>query len=140
MDPLPDYLEETVAGAMDLLANVLLPQVLGQSFANPESLARDLAPWRANHMAKATVEMADCWIVCMVVLLNEFLSLKVRLAKFQEFRRTAGAEGRSGKRFLGGGLDVDSRAKNLQHGAGSVRFHVRWANSAPKPEALSRKF
>lgn len=63
MDPLPDYLEETVAGAMDLLTTVLLPQVLGRSFANPESLARDLAPWRANHMAKATVEMAfwDLW-------------------------------------------------------------------------------
>jgi O-succinylbenzoate synthase len=43
---------------------VLLPQVLGQAFANPqESLARLLAPWRANHMAKATVEMAfwDLW-------------------------------------------------------------------------------
>lgn len=63
MDPLPDYLEETVAGAMDLLANVLLPQVLGKGFANPESLARLMAPWRANHMAKATVEMAfwDLW-------------------------------------------------------------------------------
>ncbi len=63
MDPLPDYLEETVAGAMDLLANVLLPQVLGKSFANPESLARLMEPWRANHMAKATVEMAfwDLW-------------------------------------------------------------------------------
>jgi O-succinylbenzoate synthase len=63
MDPLPDYLEETVAGAMDLLEKVLLPQVLGQTFAHPESLARLLAPWRANHMAKATVEMAfwDLW-------------------------------------------------------------------------------
>lgn len=63
MDPLPDYLEETVAGAMDLLTTVLLPQVLGRRFANPESLARELAPWRANHMAKATVEMAfwDLW-------------------------------------------------------------------------------
>ncbi|MBP9184472.1 MAG: o-succinylbenzoate synthase [Fuscovulum sp.] len=63
MDPLPDYLEETVAGAMDLLEKVLLPQVLGQAFAHPESLARLLAPWRANHMAKATVEMAfwDLW-------------------------------------------------------------------------------
>lgn len=63
MDPLPDYLEETVAGAMDLLANVLLPQVLGKGFATPESLARLMAPWRANHMAKATVEMAfwDLW-------------------------------------------------------------------------------
>ena len=63
MDPLPDYLEETVAGAMDLLRNVLLPQVVGQRFDNPQALARRLAPWRANHMAKATVEMAfwDLW-------------------------------------------------------------------------------
>ena len=63
MDPLPDYLEETVAGAMDLLRNVLLPQVVGQSFAHPQELARKLVPWRANHMARATVEMAfwDLW-------------------------------------------------------------------------------
>ncbi|WP_395542868.1 o-succinylbenzoate synthase [Neotabrizicola sp. sgz301269] len=63
MDPLPDYLEETVAGAMDLLEKVLLPQVLGKTYANPETLARQMAPWRANHMAKATVEMAfwDLW-------------------------------------------------------------------------------
>ncbi|MBE2274832.1 MAG: o-succinylbenzoate synthase [Rhodobacteraceae bacterium] len=63
MDPLPDYLEETVAGAMDLLDKVLLPQLLGESFAHPESLARRLAPWRGNYMARATVEMAfwDLW-------------------------------------------------------------------------------
>lgn len=63
MDPLPDYLEETVAGAMDLLDKVLLPQVLGQSFAHPDHLARLLSPWRANFMARATVEMAfwDLW-------------------------------------------------------------------------------
>lgn len=63
MDPLPDYLEETVAGAMDLLARVLLPQVLGRSFAHPEDVARLFAPWRANFMARATVEMAfwDLW-------------------------------------------------------------------------------
>ncbi len=63
MDPLPDYLEETVAGAMDLLAKVLLPQVLGKTFAHPEDLARLFLPWRANFMARATVEMAfwDLW-------------------------------------------------------------------------------
>ena len=63
MDPLPDYLEETVAGAMDLLQTVLLPQVLGRSFAHPDHLARLFAPWRANFMARATVEMAfwDLW-------------------------------------------------------------------------------
>jgi O-succinylbenzoate synthase len=63
MDPLPDYLEETVSGAMDLLATVLLPQVLGKAFAHPQALARVLAPWRGNYMARATLEMAfwDLW-------------------------------------------------------------------------------
>src|SRR3990167_10905187 len=54
MDPLPDYLEETVAGAMDLLAKVLLPQVLGQSFAHPAALARAFAPWRGDFIAPGT--------------------------------------------------------------------------------------
>jgi len=63
MDTLPDYLEETVTGAMDLLATVLLPQVLGKAFAHPSSLARALEPWRGNFMARATLEMAfwDLW-------------------------------------------------------------------------------
>lgn len=63
MDPLPDYLEETVSGAVELMRSVLLPQVLGKSFANPRDLARLFEPWRGNHMAKATVEMAfwDLW-------------------------------------------------------------------------------
>jgi o-succinylbenzoate synthase len=63
MDPLPDYLEETVAGAVDLIRTVLLPQVLGRSFAHPQELARLFEPWRGNHMARATVEMAfwDLW-------------------------------------------------------------------------------
>ncbi len=63
MDPLPDYLEETTAGAMDFLSNVLLPDLIGKSFANPQALARHLAPWRGNHMARACVEMAfwDLW-------------------------------------------------------------------------------
>lgn len=63
MDPLPDYLEETVSGAVDLMRTVLLPQILGKSFANPQELARLFEPWRGNHMARATVEMAfwDLW-------------------------------------------------------------------------------
>ena len=63
MDPLPDYLEETVAGAMDLMRTVLLPQVLGRSFSHPRDLAQLFQPWRANYMARATVEMAfwDLW-------------------------------------------------------------------------------
>ena len=63
MDPLPYYLEETTAGAMALLADTLLPQVLGQSFAHPQALSRALLRWRGNFMARATVEMAfwDLW-------------------------------------------------------------------------------
>ena len=63
MDPLPDYLEETVAGAMEFLRGALLPGVLGRRFANPQQLARQLEPWRGNMMARATLEMAfwDLW-------------------------------------------------------------------------------
>lgn len=63
MDPLPDYLEETVAGAADLLRGALLPSVIGKSFENPHELARSLEPWRGNSMARAALEMAfwDIW-------------------------------------------------------------------------------
>lgn len=63
MDPLPDYLEETTAGAVAFLADVLLPGLVGKSFAHPKALDRHLAPWRGNRMALATVEMAfwDLW-------------------------------------------------------------------------------
>lgn len=63
MDPLPDYLEETVSGAMDFLRGALVPQVLGRCFNNPHELARLLEPWRGNAMARATLEMAywDLW-------------------------------------------------------------------------------
>lgn len=63
MDPLPDYLEESVSGAVSLMREALLPQVLGKSFAHPAHLARDMEGWRANYMARATVEMAfwDLW-------------------------------------------------------------------------------
>ena len=63
MDPLPDYLEETTSGAMALLSEVLLPALIGKSFANPQALQASLAAWRGNRMALATVEMAlwDLW-------------------------------------------------------------------------------
>ena len=63
MDPLPDYLEETITGAMGVLREVLLPLIVGQSFENPAALDRLMAPWRGHPMAKATVEMAfwDLW-------------------------------------------------------------------------------
>jgi O-succinylbenzoate synthase len=63
MDPLPDYLEETTAGALDLLRNKVLPQLVGQTLRAPTDIAPLLAPWRGNRMAKAVVEMAvwDLW-------------------------------------------------------------------------------
>ncbi len=63
MDPLPDYLEETVAGGLHLLREVFLPQVVGQSFENPQALERVMAPWRGHQMTKAMIDMAfwDLW-------------------------------------------------------------------------------
>jgi len=63
MDPTPDYLEETIAGGMAFLRDLILPLVVGKSFENPAALGRVLAPWRGNPMAKAVVEMAfwDLW-------------------------------------------------------------------------------
>jgi O-succinylbenzoate synthase len=63
MDPLPDYLEETTAGALDLLRNAIVPKLVGQRITSPADIAPVLAPWRGNRMAKAVVEMAvwDLW-------------------------------------------------------------------------------
>ncbi len=63
MDPYPDYLDEGIAGGMALLREVLLPQIVGKSFENPEALEPVLAPWRGFTMTKATIEMAfwDLW-------------------------------------------------------------------------------
>lgn len=63
MDPYPDYLEETIAGAMTFLRDVLLPAIIGKRFNTPYELQPLLAPWRGNYMAKAVVEMAlwDIW-------------------------------------------------------------------------------
>ena len=63
MDPLPDYLDETIAGGMALLRDVILPQLVGPEFENPAAVERLLMPWRGHHMTKAVVEMAfwDLW-------------------------------------------------------------------------------
>lgn len=75
MDPLPDYLEETVAGALDLTRTVFLPQILGKCFDNPQALHRLLAPWRGNTMTKAMVEMAfwDLWAKSLDLPLKSLL-------------------------------------------------------------------
>ncbi len=63
MDPLPDYLSETIPAAMALMRDVLLPQIVGKNFENPAALEKLLTPWRGHQMTKATVEMAfwDLW-------------------------------------------------------------------------------
>lgn len=63
MDPLPDYLDETVTGAMSFLREALLPLAMGKSYDGPETMAASLSHWRANYMARATLEMAfwDLW-------------------------------------------------------------------------------
>jgi O-succinylbenzoate synthase len=75
MDPLPDYLEETVAGAMDLTRTLFLPQILGKSFENPQALHNLLSPWRGNSMSKAMVEMAfwDLWAKSLSLPLKTLL-------------------------------------------------------------------
>ena len=63
MDPLPDYLDETIPGAMALLRDVLLPAIVGKSFESPAAIEHVLAPWRGHYMTKAVIEMAfwDLW-------------------------------------------------------------------------------
>jgi o-succinylbenzoate synthase len=63
MDPFPDYLEETIPGALAFLRDLILPQVVGRSFASPAELTELMAPWRGHRMSKAVVEMAfwDLW-------------------------------------------------------------------------------
>ncbi|WP_134679078.1 o-succinylbenzoate synthase [Paracoccus ravus] len=63
MDTLPDYLEETQAGALHFLREAVLPQLIGRRFSNPAEIDALLAPWRGHRMAKAMVEMAawDLW-------------------------------------------------------------------------------
>jgi O-succinylbenzoate synthase len=75
MDPLPDYLDESITGSMDFVRTVLLPQVIGKSFANPAALEALLTPWRGSYMAKAMVEMAfwDLWAKSLSLPLTTLL-------------------------------------------------------------------
>jgi len=75
MDPLPDYLDETIAGSMMLLRDVLIPQLVGKSFASPAAVEELLTPWRGHYMARATVEMAfwDLWAKALDLPLGTLL-------------------------------------------------------------------
>ena len=63
MDPLPDYLEETLASSLMLVRDGVAPQIVGRSFDNPEALAAVMADWRGHRMVKAMIESAfwDLW-------------------------------------------------------------------------------
>ncbi|WP_319412510.1 o-succinylbenzoate synthase [uncultured Cohaesibacter sp.] len=63
MDPYPDYLEETIAGAEAFLKELILPDIVGKRFSSPAELNCLMAPWRGHRMSKAVVEMAywDLW-------------------------------------------------------------------------------
>lgn len=58
VDPVPDYLDETIPASMALLKDLFLPQIVGKTFSNPEDLSPVLDPWRGHYMTKAVVEMA----------------------------------------------------------------------------------
>ena len=75
MDPFPDYLEETIPGAMAFLRDLILPQIVGRSFTSPAELTALMAPWRGHRMSKATVEMAfwDLWCKALGVPLTAAL-------------------------------------------------------------------
>jgi o-succinylbenzoate synthase len=63
MDPVPDYLDETVRGGVAFLTDALLPLTLGKDFESPDALAASMAHWRGHYMTRAMVEMAfwDLW-------------------------------------------------------------------------------
>ena len=63
VDPLPDYLDETIASSMMLLREAILPSLVGKSIENPASIEQLMAHWRGHQMTKALVEMAfwDLW-------------------------------------------------------------------------------
>lgn len=75
MDPLPDYLDDTISATTHFLREAILPHVVGKSFANPGELEHVLAPWRGHWMAKATVEMAfwDLWAKSLCLPLKTLL-------------------------------------------------------------------
>ena len=63
VDPLPDYLDETIASSLMLLRDAILPGLVGNSFENPAAIEQSMSHWRGHQMTKALVEMAfwDLW-------------------------------------------------------------------------------
>ena len=62
MDPLPHYREETIAGAVGLMRDALVPDLLAEGCEHPSELYDRWARYRGNNMAKAAIELAvwDC--------------------------------------------------------------------------------
>jgi O-succinylbenzoate synthase len=75
MEVEPSYREETLAGALPLLRDALLPAVLAADVPTPAAVAEVFAPVRGNNFAKATVEMAvwDLWARTLGVPLCDLL-------------------------------------------------------------------
>lgn len=75
MDPFPDYLEETIPGAMAFLRELILPQIVGKRFGNPAELTELMALWRGHRMSKALVELAfwDLWTKALGIPLSAAL-------------------------------------------------------------------
>jgi len=62
MDTLPAYREESIAGALHLLRQALVPTLLRDGCDDPMTLCDSWARWRGNPMAKSALELAvwDC--------------------------------------------------------------------------------
>jgi o-succinylbenzoate synthase len=77
MDPLPMYREESIAGALHLLREALIPSIIGPTIEHPSQVSAMWAHWRGNPMAKATLEQAvwDCWARAEGVSLSEALGV-----------------------------------------------------------------
>jgi o-succinylbenzoate synthase len=63
MEPLPDYREETLTGALHLLREALVPALLRDGCDHPAVLTDGWARWRGNPMCKTSLELAvwDCF-------------------------------------------------------------------------------
>lgn len=63
MDVLPLYREETIAGALGLLREALVPDLVRHGVTHPSELYDRWSPWRGNPMAKTSLELAvwDCF-------------------------------------------------------------------------------
>ncbi len=58
VSPGPWYSAETITSAWHVMADYLIPSVLGKEFTSPEELLKVLSFVRGNNMAKASFEMA----------------------------------------------------------------------------------